>query len=101
MKMLKKGATGTDVKTLQTALNRAGCNLTVDGIFGSKTQTAVKNFQKSHGLTVDGIVGDNTWKALTPYTVTDEAFRKAFNSVLADIEKLPSYKKFSEMIPND
>jgi len=36
----------------------------VDGVFGPKTEAAVKAFQTDQGLVVDGIVGRNTWKAL-------------------------------------
>ena len=36
----------------------------VDGIFGQKSDAAVKAFQTDQALTVDGIVGPNTWKAL-------------------------------------
>lgn len=35
-----------------------------DGKFGKKTEAAVKEFQRKHGLTADGIVGVNTWKAI-------------------------------------
>ena len=55
---------GDSVKALQTALNSAGYNLDVDGIFGKNTLNAVKSYQKANGLTVDGIVGNNTWGAL-------------------------------------
>ena len=47
--------TGNDVKWLQWELG-----ITIDGIFGPATQTAVKNYQKKKGLLVDGIVGSAT-----------------------------------------
>ena len=65
MNELKKGDKGNDVRTLQRALS-----LTVDGIFGPKTEAAVKAFQSGHGLVADGIVGTKTWTALG---VTDTA----------------------------
>jgi peptidoglycan hydrolase-like protein with peptidoglycan-binding domain len=37
---------------------------TVDGIFGAKTDSATKKFQKDYGLAVDGVVGAQTWGAL-------------------------------------
>jgi peptidoglycan hydrolase-like protein with peptidoglycan-binding domain len=36
----------------------------LDGIFGSKTNSAVRNYQSSRGLSVDGIIGCNTWRSL-------------------------------------
>lgn len=49
------------VTELQTNLNTLGYDCgTVDGIFGTKTENAVKAFQKANGLTVDGIVGTAT-----------------------------------------
>lgn len=71
MKTLKNGSKGEDVKTLQTALNKYGYNLTVDGIFGIKTETAVRNYQAKNELTVDGIVGAKTWSKLG-YSTADE-----------------------------
>lgn len=59
MKTLKKGDKGEDVKTLQRALD-----ITADGIFGPKTDTAVRQFQRMHDLVDDGIVGAMTWAAL-------------------------------------
>jgi hypothetical protein len=53
------------VERLQTMLNNAGYSLDVDGIFGEKTQSAVRQYQRNQGLDVDGIVGTNTWGALT------------------------------------
>ena len=58
---LIKGDEGNQVKKLQKCLNRImHSGLTVDGIFGDKTLTAVKAFQKKYKLVVDGIVGAKT-----------------------------------------
>lgn len=62
---IRKGDSGSKVKEIQRKLNELGFSVgNVDGIFGSKTLQAVKNFQKSRGLVVDGIVGNATAKAL-------------------------------------
>ena len=63
--LLKSGSTGSDVANVQAVLNEVTkSNLTVDGIYGSKTTAAVKEFQKSAGLTADGVVGQKTAAAL-------------------------------------
>lgn len=55
---VKNGSKGDNVKTLQSNLNKAiSAGLTVDGIAGAKTVTAIKNFQQKYWLTVDGIYG--------------------------------------------
>lgn len=64
MQTLKKGSKGDDVIALQHLLNVEGYKLTIDGDFGAKTETAVKMYQKAHGLEDDGIVGNKTWTAL-------------------------------------
>ena len=62
---LKKGASGNITKLLQEKLVKLGYNTNgVDGIFGSGTYSAVREFQKTRGLSVDGIVGQNTWRKL-------------------------------------
>ena len=64
--VLSRGARGVYVAVLQDALNTIGYSAgTIDGIFGSKTYSAVLKFQKNNGLSQDGIVGCNTWKKLT------------------------------------
>ena len=47
---------GEDVRKVQEALKQAGIAVEVDGIYGSDTETAVKEFQKKVGLKPDGIV---------------------------------------------
>lgn len=59
---LKKGSKGRAVKDLQEALAALGYEVgTVDGVFGSKTEDAVKVFQEASGLDVDGVAGPITW----------------------------------------
>ena len=69
---LRRGSTGNQVRTLQVRLNRVSSNYPaipkiypVDGIFGPKTESAVKAFQRVFGLTQDGIVGKATWYKLS------------------------------------
>lgn len=58
---MKKGDQGKNVKELQQKLNELEYNCgTPDGVFGAKTDAAVKQFQKENGLKVDGIVGPAT-----------------------------------------
>jgi hypothetical protein len=57
--VLKLGSKGPGVVTLQEFLK-----ITADGDFGPKTESAVKSWQKAHGLSADGIVGRNTWAAM-------------------------------------
>lgn len=69
--LLRRGTTGPSVVTVQTELNRISQNYpaipkipVVDGIFGSRTEAAVRKFQEVFNLTPDGIVGPATWYAL-------------------------------------
>lgn len=68
MKQISKGSSGAQVKTAQALLvKKYGYSVGisgVDGIFGDKTDDAVRRFQKAKGLAVDGIIGVNTWNAL-------------------------------------
>lgn len=57
---LSTGSRGKDVKELQVQLNENGFDLDVDGVYGPKTQSAVKAYQKKNGLKVDGLAGVET-----------------------------------------
>lgn len=57
----KRGSRGTEVRNIQTRLKSWGYNVgTVDGIYGVKTEAAVKQFQRNNNLTPDGIAGPAT-----------------------------------------
>jgi murein DD-endopeptidase MepM/ murein hydrolase activator NlpD len=57
--LLRLGSTGPDVVRVQSALGQAP-----DGVFGPRTDAAVRVFQGRNGLVVDGIVGRHTWGTL-------------------------------------
>ncbi len=59
------GSRGEEVRQIQTKLKSLGYySGSVDGIFGSATQSAVRSFQRDKGLSVDGIAGPKTLSAL-------------------------------------
>lgn len=61
----QRGSSGSTVKQIQTKLKNWGYySGSVDGVYGSATEQAVKSFQRKNGLTVDGKVGPQTQKAL-------------------------------------
>lgn len=68
---LRRGSSGPNVVVIQVELNRIAQNYpaipklaNVDGIFGSRTENAVRKFQQIFNLTPDGVVGKATWYAL-------------------------------------
>jgi hypothetical protein len=62
---IQRGAHGPVVREAQTILNRKQhAHLVVDGIFGPRTDRAVRDFQHANHLVVDGIVGPRTWGRL-------------------------------------
>lgn len=66
--MMRLGSRGDNVRQLQLALVAttalAGLQLAADGIFGPKTDQAVRDYQQWLGLEVDGIAGPDTLAAL-------------------------------------
>lgn len=61
----KLGSRGDEVRKIQSKLKQLGhYSGSVDGIYGTQTQKAVKAFQKKCGLTADGIAGPKTLKYL-------------------------------------
>lgn len=66
LRILRRNMTGGDVKSLQLLLRgKAGqAAVVIDGQFGVRTETAVRNVQRQFGLEPNGIVDDKTWGAL-------------------------------------
>ncbi len=61
----RRGSSGDTVKQIQQKLSKLGYYTgSIDGIYGSKTEAAVKAYQRDYGLTVDGIAGTNTLASL-------------------------------------
>jgi len=82
---LRRGDRGTAVWDLQNMLKYTGFDPgTIDGVFGAKTEAAVRAAQKAHGLVVDGIAGPKTYAAL----------KAAFS---APKEPLPDGKRYRVM----
>ncbi len=62
---LRPGARGEAVRSLQDKLRSAGFDPgSSDGVFGERTERAVRDFQQARGLKVDGIAGRRTLAAL-------------------------------------
>jgi N-acetylmuramoyl-L-alanine amidase len=81
--VLKLGSTGSEVTTLQNELKQEGyfSYNTATGYYGSITKQAVADFQSSKGLSVDGVAGSQTQTAL--YEVEDYTTRAVLKKGLS------------------
>lgn len=63
--LIRRGSISTYVLIAQDDLNTLGFSTGgLDGIFGGRTEEAVRNYQRSRGLAIDGSIGCNTWRSL-------------------------------------
>jgi peptidoglycan hydrolase-like protein with peptidoglycan-binding domain len=62
--IVRKGAKGERVRTIQYLLTARGFTEPVDGVYGNDTTATVKRFQKANRLPQDGSLGPNTWPKL-------------------------------------
>ena len=102
--ILRRGSRGDNVRELQRQLNDLGYSCGIaDGVFGAKTETAVKDFQRDHGLKADGIVGPLTWAAIDealgaveapPEQVEPETFRVTIDGVTYE-----QYRRILDICP--
>lgn len=96
---LKLGDSGEDVVTIQQQLMRIRQNYpaiplipTIDGIFGSSTDSAVRSFQEIFDLAVDGIVGKSTWYRISYIYSSVAKLAETIGEGVSDV--------FSEEIPD-
>jgi peptidoglycan hydrolase-like protein with peptidoglycan-binding domain len=86
---LSEASRGSDVRRLQVilvmikSLDVSG----IDGVFGSKTQDAVKSFQQGNNLAADGIVGPLTWAALPADPQTPILARGSNGAAVSALQK--------------
>ncbi len=92
-KTISYGSSGSEVKKLQESLNSKGYSLAVDGKFGSKTQAAVRDYQKKNGLSVDGVVGEKTWGSLQSKSASTTNKASSAKTGFSYSVKKPVYKE--------
>jgi hypothetical protein len=84
---------GTDVIAVQQRLRDLGYSDVgqPDGIFGARTESAVRVFQQSRNLRTDGVVGPLTWTALFQDTGIDTSLEK-ITRVLDDLKQPHAFR---------
>jgi peptidoglycan hydrolase-like protein with peptidoglycan-binding domain len=92
--ILKLGSRGENVKILQRSLG-----LKDDGMFGPRTEAAVKRWQSENGLLADGIVGPKTWSAMKLDQLVSTDISESFNSDSDDLIIKQSFLPKDEYYP--
>ena len=64
---LRRGSRGCYVMILQDALSTLGYQTgsRIDGVFGARTEEALRGYQRRTSLSVDGVCGCNSWKKIS------------------------------------
>lgn len=97
------GDINDDVKTVQQALKDLGGDfgdIAVDGVFGEKTEAAIKAFQKANGMEITGIVDSETIKALSSVTNDTIKWTDSFDNLLNNIDGLGGREKLIDSFKN-
>ena len=85
----KYGSRGDEVTQIQTKLKRCGYYTgSIDGIYGTQTQKAVRYFQSKNGLTVGGIAGKNTLAAMGIYSSSNSNSNSSYSTNLNLLARL-------------
>jgi len=91
---LRPGATGDEVKLLQTQLKQLGhYDGVIDGNYSQNTQNAVSKFQKSQGLTADGIAGAKTRERLQASVVNHSNLMGSHPNARSKAQELDVFKQ--------
>lgn len=84
-RMHRRGDGSSNIRALQQVLTDIGYSTGIDGDFGPKTETAIREIQQKAGLMVDGIVGPKTVTAINEIVVQRrqeaEALRARFDNI--------------------
>lgn len=91
--VVSMGDRGEAVKQVQTMLNDHGFKLNTDGIFGAKTDGAVRDFQEDKSLAVDGIAGPKTMEALALHAAVEDE-----NLTIKEVNEEASTSSQSEIV---
>lgn len=94
--LLRQGNRGAAVRALQTQLAAAGHRVTVDGVFGGGTATAVRALQIDHELAPDGVVGAGTASAIEAEVAWQRVVRGEYQ--LADGAAGPAVQRMQQLL---
>ena len=96
----KRGSRGTEVRNIQSRLSAWGYNPgSVDGIYGAKTEAAVKRFQQKHGLTPDGIAGPATLAKIGLPTGSNSSYQSNVNLLARVISGEARGESYTGQVP--
>ncbi len=96
---LQQGSSGSEVVSLQQALNSLGYSLVTDGKFGPATAAAVRSFQQAQGLKVDGIAGRETLRRLSMLTAGSVGAATAAPTYAPVQTAVPTYAPVQTAVP--
>ena len=86
---LRRGSRGCYVMILQDALSTLGYQTgsRIDGIFGARTEQALRGYQKRTSLRVDGVCGCDSWKKISTAVIGIGRTKTTIDSRLSHTEK--------------
>ncbi|WP_027624401.1 M14 family metallopeptidase [Clostridium lundense] len=101
MRILKLGSKGSDVMEIQSVLKKIGYDPgPVDGVYGAKTENAVRQFQKNNGLNPDGVIGPDTYRILERLLIGYDTYTIRPGDTLYNIAKKYYTQVYKILIAN-